>query len=180
MRWSIVALLALLPGPAVAQGQGERLGHAPLDGFVSGYRAAAPGAAIEEFVPEGETVERWTRMVTVQRFEEVPQGVDPLAFARHIADDLHPASCAGSASNTVSATQVSGRAAARLRSDCSLVATTGQPETFFMIAVAGEPGLHVLQAAVRRQPTADDEAWASALIGGVVLCEAGSDSRSCR
>src|SRR5262249_50333153 len=89
-------LLAALSVPAGAQGTsgGEHLASPALAGFVLGYQAANAAQSIREDVPRGETVERWSRMVTTQRFTGLAARSTPDAYARTIAGQL-PRACPG-------------------------------------------------------------------------------------
>jgi hypothetical protein len=84
-RWGAVLAGLSLPASALAQAGAERLASPPLSGFIHGYQAANAQQAIREEVPRGETVERWTRMVTTQRFGGLASRATPAAYARTIA-----------------------------------------------------------------------------------------------
>ena len=56
---------------AGAQAPSEWLGQAPLPELVIGFQRAEARGMIVERIPPGETVEQWSRMVTVQRFAGV-------------------------------------------------------------------------------------------------------------
>jgi hypothetical protein len=68
------AALALVSSQASSR---EWLGQAELPGFFEGHRVESANGMIVEWVPQGETVERWTRMVTVQRFAGAAQRLRP-------------------------------------------------------------------------------------------------------
>lgn len=163
---AIIAAMAL-----VAQGDGapEWIGRAELPGFVEGHRVERPHGMIVEWVPEGETVRDWTRIVTVQRFGEAATRTRPRAVIAGMAEGL-PASCPGGVAGAVETLRVSGRQAARFRADCPLNPVTGRPETLFALAIAGERDIHMLQVAFRHVPSADEARWAEALLASAVLC----------
>jgi hypothetical protein len=64
----VLAIMACAPA-----GAAERLIYTAEPGFVVGFRAANANEAIEEWVPKGETVQNWTRMLTFQRFPGLVQ-----------------------------------------------------------------------------------------------------------
>ncbi|MDR2857701.1 MAG: hypothetical protein LBV50_07620, partial [Novosphingobium sp.] len=125
-----IAAFAVLGMPASAQAPaaGERLVSPALPGFVPGYRAASAAQSIREEVPRGETVERWSRMVTTQRFTGLAARSTPAAYARTITGSL-PRACPGAAISPIASLTVSGRPAARFQVDCPRN-EAGQPETF--------------------------------------------------
>ncbi|HET9460271.1 MAG TPA: hypothetical protein VFO51_09865 [Sphingomicrobium sp.] len=142
----------------------EALALPPVAGFVVGYEAARDGNSIVEQVPEGETVQRWTRMVTTQRFAGVARRADADGFLQVMLDGLQQA-CPGA---TV-AYRRPGAKVAQMRVDCPLNPATGLPETFFAKAMPGAVDMHVSQVAFRRAPSASDVAWAERYLAGVSL-----------
>jgi hypothetical protein len=149
----IVAALAL-----------EALARPPVSGFVTGYEAAKGGSYMLEQVPAGETVDRWTRMITTQRFAKVARATDANGFLQRMIDNLQGA-CPGA---RVSYRRVAGKTA-QMRVDCPLNPSTGLPETFFAKALPGSSDMHVAQVAFRRHPRASDIAWAEKYLGSVSL-----------
>lgn len=68
---NLVWLALLGSGPTAAQDSGESLAVPALPGFAIGHEHAALGSLVREWVPAGENVRVWTRMVTQQRFAGV-------------------------------------------------------------------------------------------------------------
>jgi hypothetical protein len=175
----LVALAsAPLTTPALAQQPAERLASPPLGGYVVGYQAANAAQAIREEVPRGETVERWTRMVTTQRFTGLAARSTPEAYARTIVASV-PRACPGAAVSPIAALTVGGRAAARFQVDCPRNGQ-GQPESFILLAIAGQSDMHVKQVAFRGARTAADLAWARGFLAATVLCGARDATARCR
>ena len=77
MQWKTVLAvwLCCLSAPALAQ---EQIAFERLAGFALAYEAGTPDRFIREYVPEGETVERWSQMQTHQRCPTLA-GEDPVA-----------------------------------------------------------------------------------------------------
>lgn len=174
-------MLFALAAAAAVQGSGapEWIGRAELPGFVEGHRVERPHGMIVEWVPEGETVQNWTRIVTVQRFGEAATRLRPRDVIGNMARDL-PASCPGGTAGAVETLRVSGRQAARFRADCARNPGTGLPETLFALAIAGERDMHMFQVAFRRVPSAEEVRWAEALLASAVLCTGRSREAVCR
>lgn len=142
----------------------EALARPPVAGFVVGYEVARDGNSIVEQVPAGETVEKWTRMVTTQRFAGVARRADADGFLQLMLDGLQRA-CPGA---TV-AYRRPGTKTAQMRVDCPLNPSTGLLETFFAKALPGTSDMHVAQVAFRRVPSAEDVVWAERYLAGVSL-----------
>jgi hypothetical protein len=151
----------------IAAGSGERIVAPMPAGFVVGYSAAQGAASIEERVPKGETVERWTRMITVQRFGGAP--VSARGLLDNIAGSLGKGCPGGTTSAIVEAT-VDGRRYASMRADCPRNPGTGKPETFFSRTVTGADALYSVQYAFRSVPTGAQVAEAEAYLAAVRLC----------
>jgi len=162
------AVLALVSAQTALAVEAERLVSPLLKNFVLGYSAANAAQSIREEVPRGESVERWTRMVTTQRFTGLAARSTPAAYARTIADQT-PQACPGAKVSPVAGLTISGRAAARLQVDCPRT-QGGVPESFLLLAVAGDSDMHVRQVAFRGAKTAADLAWAERYLGATVLC----------
>lgn len=175
---SAIALLALASAQTAAAAESERLVSPPLTGFVLGYSAANDAQSIREEVPRGETVERWTRMVTTQRFGGLAARSTPAAYAQTIAEQT-PHACPGAKVSPVTSLTVSSRAAARLQVDCPR-SEGGVPESFLLLAVAGQSDMYVRQVAFRGAKSAADLAWAERYLGATVLCRPRDMQVSCR
>jgi hypothetical protein len=142
----------------------EILARPPVPGFVQGYQAARDGNSILEQVPAGENVDKWTRMVTTQKFAGVAAKTDANGFLQSMIDGLANA-CPGA---KVTYRRAAGKTA-QMRVDCPLNPGTGLPETFFAKAMAGPADMHVAQVAFRRVPKPADVTWAEHYLSGVSL-----------
>jgi hypothetical protein len=164
-------LLALMgASAAMAQGGAEWLGQAPLPGLVIGFQRAEARGMIIERVPPGETVEQWSRMVTVQRFTGViARGGTLDEWRGHFLDGLRTG-CPGFRGGDATHLTVAGRPALDLRIDCPVNPATGRPETFLLRAIAGRADLHIAQIAFRHVPSEAEVQWASTQLAGVTLC----------
>jgi hypothetical protein len=140
----------------------------PLPGFVVGYKAAHGGASLLEEVPQGETVQKWTRMVTTQRFENIAFRLSPAKMMGTIATNF-VVTCAGGTATEVG----SDGDFSTVRADCPKNPQTGLPETMVARATANGATLHVFQVAWRKAPTAADVAWAEAYLKAIKLTPAG-------
>jgi hypothetical protein len=133
-------------------------------GFVSAYNAEQGGMRIEERVPKGETVDRWTRMITVQRMRGGAQVGGPALLAK--LSSLFSQSCLGSIASPVATAGDS----ASIRIDCPLNQETGKPETMFARAFTGMSDLLLVQYAFRSVPTPAQANEAQSYLATVVRC----------
>jgi hypothetical protein len=142
----------------------EVLMRPSLPGFVVGYDIARDGNSIVEQVPAGESVDKWTRMITTQRFAGSARRTDGNGFLQVMLDGLQRG-CPGA---KVAYRHASGKTA-QMRVDCPMNPATGLPETFFAKAMPGATDMHIAQVAFRRVPTAADVVWADRYLASVVL-----------
>lgn len=156
-------LAALAAAPA-----GERLMAATPTGFVSAFSAQQGQMTIEERIPRGETVEHWSRMITVQRFAGIAQ-LGSRHLLERIADGLKQA-CPDGAATPIGDSVIDGRTVSTMRADCPLNPQTGKPETFFAKVFTGATDLYSVQFAFRSTPGAADIAAAQAYLSSVALC----------
>lgn len=181
MTWARLAITMTLLAqamPLAAAPPAERLASPALSGFIVGYQAANAAQSIREEVPRGESVERWSRMVTTQRFTALAARSTASAYARNVTASV-PRACPGAAASPIAALTVSGRPAARFQVDCPRNAS-GQSETFILLAIAGDTDMHVKQVAFRGPTRPADLAWARGFLDRTVLCRAGDAQPACR
>ncbi len=174
----LVPLALCAPLLLAASAGEERLAAPALPGFVVGYEAGNAQQSIREEIPAGETVEDWTRMVTTQRVAGGATRISPVELIGNVVRGFFAACPGGRTSEPVSTVRA-GHAAAQFRADCPLLAQTGKPETFILLAVSGTADLHIKQVAFRRVPTADDVRWGEDFLAGVTLCGAGERAAAC-
>jgi hypothetical protein len=154
----------LILAAAMLLADGTQLVQPPLPGFKIGNQVSADGVRIVERIPRNERIERWTRMVTTQRFEGLGARTEPAGFLQLIATGARDW-CPGV---EVSAIRTVG-GAAQLRVDCPLNRATRRPETFIMRAAKGTSDLHVYQVTWRRRPWPADVQWGMAYLDGVTV-----------
>jgi hypothetical protein len=164
-RWILTAAAACATGSALAA-PGPRaaaLTPPPLSGFVEGFRQELGGNLIVEHVPTGESVHRWTRMVTVQRIAGAGARMSPSGHLQNMIYGLARA-CPSGRAGVIRSLVVANRSAAEFRADCPRNPGTGQPETFVVRTIAQGQDLHVVQVAFRRVPSALDLSWARTVL----------------
>lgn len=173
-----LAGVALLAGTATASAPIERLSAPAVQGFVVGYEAANHEQSVRELVPEGETVEDWSRMITDQRFFGMTARITPVQFANLIKESVE-ANCTGSRVSSVIALHVNGRPAAKMRADCPNSKVTGKPETFFMLLISGKQDMHGRQVAFTKLPNPKEVDWAEGILAKTRLCLSEGGDNAC-
>jgi len=173
------ALLILSATAAPAAPPAEWVGQGPLPGLVIVHQLAGDGSLIVERVPPGETVERWTRMVTNQRFAgQLAGGTLDQWVVNYLAGMGRD--CPGYRVTPRTRLQIEGRPAVEFRLDCPRNPATGLPETFFMRAIGSGDVLHLAHVAFRSVPSAAEAAWARQHLATVTLCNRRIASSVCR
>lgn len=143
--------------------------------FVTAHQQEAQAGAIEERIAEGETVARWTRMITLIRLnQDYPAANYARAFEESVLRD-----CKGATATPRVAATIGVHAAIASRIACPLNASTGLPETFlYRVANAGGR-LHMVQVAFRRDASDADIAWAEARLDEAMVCTPDSTEALC-
>lgn len=178
-----LALLLALPGLAAADATTQvapvfgQVVLFPLpDGFVPAWEQANADGYVNESVPQGETVEAWSQMVTLTGSRGL-WGADPRAIVESVAAG-YAAACPGSfASDELGAPAVPGaRATAAAWLACGDAG--GRSEAMVILVMTGAQDAYTLQWAARGpaggRPGYDAAAWDArlALLAGTArLCE---------
>jgi hypothetical protein len=146
-------------------------------GFGEGKRARQGPMDIIEFVPTGETVQDWSRMITLQVFHNL-RGVDPDGLPGNIAKSWTQA-CPGGVGESTGRTTENGYPVANWAFRCPLNPQTGKPETMWTKVISGQDALYSVQYAYRRAVAADLAGPALAYLKGVTVCDTRSSAHPC-
>jgi hypothetical protein len=131
-------------------------------GYKVVHRMANEFGAIQEFIPEGETLLQWTEMLTVQILRHQPGYV--LSDFRAALEGLWCSMCPGSSSEFVEAGFEQLRPTLMWSMICPLNRMTGKPELTWIKIVMGDGKLIVVQKAFKFKPSAEAIAfWISYL-----------------
>lgn len=173
------ALLAILSiaSPAFAALQDENLLVQLPDGFKSGYTASNGKEDMAEYVPTAETVDDWSRMVTVQIFHDA-KNADPDGFAGNLAKGWTSA-CPGGAAQKSTAGVENGYPFALWAYSCPLNPETNKPENMFLKVTSGADALYSVQYAYRREASKELVQPAIDYLKTVVVCDTRRDDRPC-
>ena len=147
-------------------------------GFVLGDQGrSGPGSDIAEYIPDGETVNAWSRMLTVQVFHNL-KGFDPDRFAETIRD-RGPASCPGEQGVLVKHGLEHGYAASLWLFTCPLNPQTGKPETFYDKLISGTDALYSVQYSFRSTLYPEVVPSKLAFLDKVGVCDTRLPDRPC-
>lgn len=172
-----IALFASATVSAQALSPGEAMRHDMPPGFKIGFDKVQGPMHIVELVPEGESVEAWTKMATLQTFAGGVQRT-PEQLLAFIGDGFARA-CPGVLRDPIRAETINGYANAFMALRCPSNPATGKREDVIFRAIRGESNFYVAQMAVRyAAPPAEAEAdrrWLRA----VFVCDPASKAHPC-
>lgn len=179
MKYALAPLALAISAPGFAQAAPEWVAQGALPDLVVAFEQRDRGSTIVERVAPGETVERWTVMVTNQRFAGlIARGATLDDWLGNFLGGLETG-CPDYRSSDPRRFTLSGQPSVEMRLDCPRNPATGLPETFFLRAIAGRADLHVAQVAFRRRPSAADVAYAQAHLASVSYCQRIGASAAC-
>ena len=141
----------------------------PPPGFKVDFKDMQQGQAIVELVPEQETVEDWTQMVTLQGFQNAKPGI--AAFRSNMANSWLKDCPAGSLT-PLSEGEENGYPQALWQLRCpTTLAYSGKPENAWVKAVQGQQGFYVKQYAFRYEPSQEEIAVAIGQLRDFYVCD---------
>lgn len=147
-------LLALPPVVGASESaQSEYLIQPIPKGYVQVHQTSQHGTDLIEWVPQGESTEEWTRMVTT--FITRQGRPTASAMQAHIRDGF-ASTCAKASSSNLRTGEESGYATSLWVHACALNPITGKPEYMLMKAFEGKEALYVVQFAFRDVPSDED------------------------
>jgi len=173
---SVLFGLALV-APATAELVNENLLTSLPSGFQVGYRGKNNDGLITELVPAGETVDNWTRMVTVQIFYRLKVG--PEAFMQDI-ERRWMKSCPGAGkAEPITKRDENGYPTLVWLLNCPKNPATGKPEITWFKAVQGNDSFYVVQQAFRFVPSEEQIKQAVGYLKSVRVCDSRLADRAC-
>lgn len=172
---SVLALL-LLTGAAHAQLVNENLLVSFPPGYKIGWQGKKPDLQMTEMVPDGETVENWTEMVTVQIFFGMKAA--PEQFRDRLAGGWMQA-CKDGGVHPVDGAKENGYATLTWVLSCPLNPATKKPEITWVKAVQGNDSFYVVQKAFRFMPSQEQATRWLKYLTDVKVCDSRLQDRRC-
>lgn len=171
-----MAALAALPFAADA---GEVLAVDIPDGHHLGYSAGDARFTIREWVPRGETVNDWTRMVTlVEHLGGLAIGL--AEYEEAMRKGFHNEACQGPGYEPLESGRINGYSYRSFRLSCDLLTSTGRPEWTLFKVIEGLENVYAVQKAFRYRPDSGEIAeWRRILHDRALVCDTRLAGRPC-
>jgi hypothetical protein len=145
--------------------------------FKLGWKNSSKGNDWLEYVPGTETVDDWSKMLTVQIFRTL-KGIEATAFTTKM-DSNWTSSCPGAYSRPVRDGEENGYHFSLHIAACPKNPQTGKPEMMLMKAITGVDALYVVQYAYRAAPANELIVEASKYLRSVQVCDTRLKDRPC-
>jgi hypothetical protein len=171
----VLVLAGALASPGRADLRNENLLVPLPPGFASGWRS--PDGHMQEFVRPPETVDTWSRLITIQIFHGI-RNADPEGFAGKAAAGW-TSHCPGGSGQRVRDDTEHGYAVAVWIYVCPLNPATHRPETLGLKAIGGADSLYVAQYAARAAASQDVLTTAMQFLRQVSACDTRRPDRAC-
>jgi len=170
-RLCAAILVAFAAAPVEAQGlnEGENLLVTIPPGFALAHQAGNDQQMIEEFIPEGQSLETWQEMITLQVFPALG-GTAPEAFLHRMSAAFATA-CPEGQAGPVSPVAAGAYGAALFIATCPQSPRTEGVESFVAYAIGGQARLYVMQYAWDRRPSEADFEAARAFLASATVCD---------
>jgi hypothetical protein len=188
LRAAVIALVggcALLTHPLHAQ-SGMQAAEQLLIPFSAeelrewkvGAQAKRPNLTMVEYIPKGQLIDKWDRMLTVQIFHRIPVKLaDFMGKMKSNFEAKQP--CDQTQLKAIESKKVNGYEASLHQLTCTRSKQNGKGEFTFMLGIQGRDALYIVQRAWRGQPYAADavplskaefKAWLT-FLGKVQVCD---------
>jgi len=153
------------------------LAHLP-DGWKLGYQQQQTPVLLLEFVPEAETVEAWSSMITHVIIGDKAQRLSIALSASGVVAGYARA-CGMQDAAKLAEGQVNGYAYELWRVSCPLNPQTGKPEHLHMKVIRGADALYNVQYAYRAPRTPENDARALAYLDATLICDPRTGANPC-
>jgi hypothetical protein len=176
LRIAAAVLATFTLAPVHAQLVNENLLVTMPEGYKIGWQDRNAQRQMSEMVPDGQTVENWTEMVTVQIF--FGQKTLPQLFRARI-NALWAKACPNSIYAPVAQGPERGYPAEVWMQVCPSNPKTGKPEHTFFKAIQGHDSLYVVQKAFKYEPARDEVTKWTRYLKSVSVCDSRISDRAC-
>ncbi|MEG2804999.1 hypothetical protein [Stenotrophomonas sp.] len=165
--------------PAAPASGSELLLRPNVEGYVQGYQATDPnnGNRIFEYVLEGQTVQDWTEMLTLQDFP-ASANVAPRAYFGTLGD-FWLKSCPAGDVTVIHEAEENGYPVAVVQMICPNNPGTGKPEYAWMKGIQSGKSMYVVQKAFRFVPDREQITTWVRYLQKVTLCDEVGSKHPC-
>jgi hypothetical protein len=186
MRCFLIGSAVFLLSVALAGAEGELIGENLVAKIPSGYKLGfeqeADQAKMMEFIPEGESVEDWSEMITIQLFD--PSNKNAEFYTR--LESLLKQACEDGSTHVIPATEENGYPIKVFQMFCPTNLKTGMGEVTFIKTIEGKDKFYVVQKAWRTEKYSDDIPLTEEDFGtwirylkDVYVCDSRVETRKC-
>jgi len=171
LRLALLPLLATMVGAAddAPTAQTEMLGIDLPDQFEVGHQARDASMQMLEIVDPPETVDNWTKLVTVQLIFGLASGSTAEDFYSGWLEAVRT-SCPGTEEALIKGT-VDGKAAIRATLSCPNDPETGKPQNIEAFLVRGDVNVMVVRLAFRHALGEEDKALIERVAHSLKVCD---------
>ena len=177
MRILLAFSFCVFSGAALAQLEGETLVLLLPPDYKVGFESKKGSMVMTEMVPQHETVQNWTEMLTTQVFLGL-KNATPQQFRDFMKVQTAKA-CANSQAANVFEGVENGYPTALWIQDCPLVQQSGKPERTWLKAIRGKDSFYVVQKAFRFEPTEQQVAKWTQYLRDVYVCDTRAPEQKC-
>ena len=163
----LAAVMFPLAAQAAQAAEMASFGEPPKD-FKIGYQTEQNGMVMVELVPQKQTVDNWTKMITLQSMAGAKPGV--AAFGNNLST-LWKNTCPGGSFDTVQEGKENGYPFALWMMACENNPSSNKPEWTLVRAVQGNDGLYVKQYAFRYAPNDAEITNAMGHLRNLIVCD---------
>lgn len=178
IQLAVVGLALAVLAPSAQALENETLLVTMPKGYKVGFQKRAGNQVISEFVPQAETVEGWTEMVTVQIFFNL-RDVTPAQYRTRM-EGLWAKACAGSEFSKVKEGVENGYPTLTWLQKCPKNVQTGKSELTWMKAIQGRDSFYLVQKAFKFEPTAEQRKEWGGYLDSVRVCDTRLVDRPCK
>jgi hypothetical protein len=182
MRECLRSISLLLAGWAATAANGqslienETLLFAPPKDFKVGFQSNHDRQLMTEWIPDGETVDEWTQMLTVQVYRG--STIDAATFLKALGT-RYSAACPGTTAQGIYTGDANGYVVSMLLLRCPKNPGTGKPETTAFRVIRGQDALYSVQRAWRKVPSDEDVRVVMQALGRVTVCDTRTPVHPC-
>lgn len=179
LRRALLASFAglLLAGGASAQLKDENLLQGMPAGYKIGFQERQGPIILTEMVPESESVEEWTEMVTSQLFIGL-KSVSPETFRAESRKKWLEACKDGNFAEIASGEE-SGYPMALWMLSCPHSKAPGRPEITWFKAIRGQDAFYVVQKSFRFEPSNEQVQQSMRYLRQISVCDTRIPQRAC-
>jgi hypothetical protein len=167
----------LLASPASAEFVNENLLTPTAPGYHVGFQNKKDSGQITEWVPEGQTVDNWTEILTVQIFNNMKMTPDSFM---HAMEKQWDGGCPGAGNaEPIASGDENGYPYQVWLLNCPKNPLTGKPEITWFKALQGKDSFYLVQKAFKFAPSKEQIARWIGYLEAVRVCDSRLADRAC-